>query len=256
MRVRDACRTAAKTALVIGLLSAPAFSATDTLDHPRWAVRVSSDGFSSFIDQPNCHPLDYFARGLSHYDYQHPLTRQQQSFVQDTFSSRPIAEIAGFKVLQLEHRINDHDFRVKSLVIQRAPSEFCEIYHQEWMDENFYQDVLPASAVDIGSEAILMTHDSLSGNGNWFDEHYWSFDREGPIDLLVSEKIRKIEDSILPKGSSVMNGGGFTVGNLTYDSPVWGPKDAHCCPSGGNIYMQFALKDNRLVVVSQGYKAN
>jgi hypothetical protein len=251
-RVRPT-RLVMKTALALSL-ALPAGVHADSPSHARWAVRVSSDGHSSFIDQPNCHPLDYFAHDLSHYDVKHPLDRKQLSFLQDAFSSRPIAEIAGYKVLQLEHMINDHELMVKMLVVQRTPGEFCEIYHQEWMDEDFYEKVLPARQLDIGSETILITDDPLSGNGNWFDEHYWAFDKEGPIDLCVSEKIREIQESILPKEFGVMNGGGFNLQDLTFDSRVWGPNDAHCCPSGGNIRIRFALKNHQLVVASQSYK--
>jgi hypothetical protein len=72
----------------------------------------------------------------------------------------------------------------------------------------------------------------------------------------VIEKIREIQKTILPKEFGVMNGGAFKVQKLTYDSPVWGPNDGHCCPSGGSVQIKFALRDHQLAVVSQRYEEN
>ena len=102
----------------------------------------------------------------------------------------------------------------------------------------------------------MATHDSVSGNGNWYDEHYWAFDKDGPVELFVTERINKIQESLLPKDFGVMNGGGFSLENLTYATPVWGSDDGHCCPSGGSIQIKFALKDHQLFVVSQSYNRN
>ena len=248
-------RLIVKAVLAISLILASGVRAADSPSHPRWAVRVSSDGHPSVIDEPNCHPLDYFAHDLSHYNYKHPLDRKQLSFLQDTFSSRPISEIGGFKVLQLEHLINDHDLTVKILVVQRTRGEFCEIYHQEWL-AGLYQEVLPAQVSEVGSDTILSTADPVTGNGNWRDDHYWTFDKDGPIDLEVNDKISETQKTLLPKGMIVMNGGGFDLLTLTYAMPVWKSSDAHCCPTGGSIEIKFALKDHQLVVVSQSYKEN
>jgi len=49
--------------VLVCLVTAPP---SDASDHPRWAVRVSSDGYAYFIDQPNCHPLPYFVNDTSH----------------------------------------------------------------------------------------------------------------------------------------------------------------------------------------------
>jgi hypothetical protein len=224
-------------------------------DHPRWVVRVSSDGFAYFIDQPNCHPLAYFLNDTSRLNYHHILVRIQPGKTKVEAKSQRIGEVAGHTIDQVTHNINNGELFVKMIVAERRADEFSEIYHQEWMGGP-YQDMLPAYLLKAGSETILATRDPLGGNGNWYDEHYWTFDKDGPIDLYVSEKIRKIQKNLLPKGSGVMNGGGFDVHNLTYVTPVWGPSDAHCCPSGGSIQIKFALKDHQLVVVSQSFEPN
>jgi hypothetical protein len=221
-------RLIVKTALVISLACSPAGRSADSPAHPRRAVRVSSDGYPSFIDEPTCHPSDYFAHELRHYDYQHPpLDHKQQSFFRDTFSSRPIAEIAGFNVLQLEHLINDHDLAVKIPVVQRARGEYCEIYHQEWRG-GLYKETLPAQVSEVDSNTLLFTADPIAGNSNWTDEHDWTFDKAGPIDLFASEKISEIQKKILPSGRIVVDGGG-KLENLVYCAPVLGPAGERCC---------------------------
>jgi hypothetical protein len=259
MRSRNGGRFTRKTALLICMACGPAFSSTPALDHPRWAVRVSSDGHNYFIGQPNCHPLAYFLKETSRLNYHHYATIHiEPGKTEDEAKSLSIGEVAGRPVEQINHDIDidDGKFFLKIIVVQRGTGEFCEIYHQEWMSEQFYQEVLPASLAVVGSETILMARDRVSGNGNWFDEHYWTFDKDGPIDLQVSERIRELLKKLLPPEYGVMNGGGFNVENLSYDLPVWGPQDGHCCPSGGKIHFEFALEDHQMVVASQKYDSD
>jgi hypothetical protein len=242
-----------KTGLMIFLAFPAGLRAAGSPSHPRWAVRVSSDGHPSFIDAPNCHPLDYFAHDLGHYNYQHPLDRKQQSFLEDTFSSRPISEIAGFRVLQLEHLINDHDLTVKMLVVQRKPGEYCEIDHQERARD--LVQMQPAYFAQAGVEEVLATTDAISGNGPWLAEAYWTFDKDGSIHPDVIENIAAINHKLLPKGLVVMNGGGFDIQKLTYTLPAWKASDPPCCTTGGRIQIRFARKEHQLIVVSQSFDA-
>jgi len=239
--------------------AAQAPSSTDSHDHPTWAIRVNSEMHRYFIDEPNCHSLVYFRTEIAHLNYQHRMFHIEAGKNTDEVKPLRIGEVAGRTIQQITHDIRGEDdshLLLRLLVVERGPGEFCEIYHQEWMDGGFYQEVLPASLAEVESEAVLMTHDPLAGNGNWFDEYYWSFGKDGPIDLRVTERIRAIQKNILPKEFGVMNGGGFDVEKLTYGSPVWGPKDGHCCPSGGSVQIKFALKEHELVVVSQSYREN
>lgn len=244
-----------RSILTFVLVCLVAVSAMAASDHPRWAVRVSSDGHAYFIDQPNCHPLAYFVNETSRLNYHHIIVKIQPGQTKDEASSRDVGEVDGRKIVQVSHKINDSELFLKMVVVERASAEFCEIYHQEWLGDGFYNEVLPVDFVKVDSQTILETADPESGNGNWFDEHYWTFDKDGPIDLCVTEKIREIEKQLLPKDSGVMNGGGFKVQDLTYDTPVWGPGDGHCCPTGGNIKIEFVLKDHHLTLLAQNYEA-
>jgi hypothetical protein len=259
MRALDGCRAAGRAILLFAAPCVLAVSSPSAPDHPTWAVRVSSDGRNYFVDQPNCHPLAYFLKEAARLNYHHYATiHVEPGKTEDEAKLQRIGEVAGRPIEQINHAIDIDDgrFFLKIIVVLRGESEFCEIYHQEWMGDSLYREVNPASLENVGSETILVTHDAVSGNGNWYDEHYWAFGREGPIDLGVTEKIREIQKSILPKDFGVMNGGGFNLQDLTYTTPVWGPNDAHCCPSSGSVKIKFALKEHGLVVVSQSYKEN
>lgn len=199
-----------RSVLVFVVAGALAAQIPEVPDHPRWAVRASSDGFAYFIDQPNCHSLTYFVNDTSRLNYHHNvLIRIQPGKTKDEAKSQRIGEVAGHTIEQVSHNVNEGQLFLKMIVVEHRADEFCEIYHQEWMGDNFYQDVLPAYLLKVRSETILATHDPVSGNGNWYDEHYWTFDKDGPIDLNVTEKIRRIEKKLLPEGSGVPPAGAF-----------------------------------------------
>lgn len=245
-----------RSVLTFVLVCFAAASAVAASDHPRWAVRVSSDGHAYFIDQANCYPLAYFVNETSRLNYHHIIVKIRPGQTKDEASSRDVGEVDGRKIVQVSHNINEGEFFLKLIVAERSPGEFCEIYHQEWLGDGFYNEVLPVDFVKVDSQTVLVTADPVSGNGNWFDEHYWTFDKDGPIDLCVTERIREIEKQLLPKDSGIMKGGGFDLRALAYSKPVWKETDGGCCPSGGMIEIKFALRDHQLVVLSQNFKSN
>lgn len=229
--------------------------------HPRWAVRVSSDGFAYFIDQPNCHPLTYFLNDTARLNYQkHWIIHIKPGKTNDEAQSRPVGEVAGWKILEVRHKINGGRLFLRLLLIERRAGEFCEIYHQEWMGDpdNFlsplavYREVLAPYLVKAGSETLLAVRDPASGNGYEFDEHYWSFDKNGPIDLGVDEVIRDVEKRLLPENWTITKGDGFNAERLTYTAaPLERTSGRY-----GILHIRFALKDHRLVVVSQNFSPN
>jgi hypothetical protein len=254
MRVCDGGRAALRAILLFAVLSVLAVSSSTPGDHPRWTVHVASGKGSSYVEKPICHSLKYFVSDPKRFDYDGDLFGKKPSEIKDKVDSQRIGEVAGYTVRQVTHTINDGDLIMKMIFVVRADDSLCEIYHQQMA--GVIVSVEPAYFVQVGPETILSTTDPVSGNGVWREEAYWTFDKDGPIELRVNDKIDEIQKELLPKGLVVMNGSAFNVGSLTYDSPVWGPDDAHCCPSGGNIRIEFALKDHRLTVVSQAYKKN
>jgi hypothetical protein len=245
-----------RTALAISLSSTLAISAPRPTDHPRWAVIVASDNRSWYIDEPICHSQEYFAfpGAPQRFDYDRELSGKKTEEIKDKVYSLPIGGAPGYAVRQVNHIINASELTIKMILVERKVGEFCEIYHQQMSPDMVGAE--PAYLVQVGAETILATTDPISGNGGRLEELYWTFDKDGPILLDVTDKIDEILKKLLPKGLIIMNGGGFNVRTLTYGMPVWKPGDAHCCPTGGSIEIKFALKDHQLVVISRSYKEN
>ncbi len=235
-------------------LASPIFGATD---HPQWAVRVSDDGGGYFIDQPNCHSLAYFLNDTARLNYGHPLTHIKPGKANHESQSQPVGEVAGWKIFEVRHKINGGQLFLRLLLVERHAGELCEIYHQEWMGDpdnpyGVYQEVLPPYFIQIGAETLLAVRDPVSGNGYEFDEHYWSFDKNGPIDLCVDEAIREVTKTLLPADWVIARGGGFDAEHLTYaNAPLERTSGRY-----GTLRIQFALKDHRLIVVSQKFNPN
>ncbi|MFZ3264152.1 MAG: hypothetical protein WA172_09130 [Terriglobales bacterium] len=219
--------------------------------HPRWALHSYSGKRDFYVDQPNCHPLTYFSIDPKRFDYGEDLLVKQPADLKDKVESQPIGRIAEFTVYEVVHNINDGDLVMKMILVKRKAGEFCEIFQQQY--DAVSVTVEPAYLVNVDSETILATSDRVTGNGAFLIEEYWAFDKDGPIPLDASAKISEITLKLLPQGRTIMNGSAFNIETLSYSSPVWQAGDAHCCPSGGSVRIQFALKDHMLTVTSQSF---
>ncbi len=236
------------------LICAAVASALAVPAHSRWALHSYSGKRDSYIEQPSCHPLKYFLSDPKRFDYGDDLFGKSPADLKDKVESQHIGKIADFTIHEVIHNINHGDLVMKMILVERKAGEFCEIFQQQ------YDAVIviaePAYLVNVNSETILATSDRVTGKGAFLVEEYWTFDKDGPIPLFVSAKIKEIADKLLPQGRTIMNGSAFNIRTLRYSTPVWQAGDAHCCPSGGSVHIQFALKNHRLRVVNQGFEPN
>jgi hypothetical protein len=211
-----------KTLLLVAAVCAFACPSLAADAHPQWAVRVSYDGANHVLDEPSCHALPYFQKDTAELIHHHVMVHVYPGKTKDETASLAIGVVDGWKVLQVTHNISDGTLYLRLLLVERKPGEFCEIYHQEYMggdSENpydVYREVLPAYLVKTGTETLIAVRDPVNGNGNEFDENYWSFDKSGPIDLCVYEAIREITKTLLPENWAIVIGDGFKVESLTY----------------------------------------
>lgn len=258
MRVRDAYRVAARTALGISLFTTLAVPSQKPPDHPRWAVYVASFIESKYIDEPICNSLEYFSFSDSpqRFDYVHELSRKNPAEIKDKVSAQPLGAAPGYPVQEVDHILNGNgnELTIKMLLVQRKPGEFCEIYHQQMSPATI--SVEPAYLVRFGEETVLASTDPWAGNSGQRTEIYWTFDKDGPLLLDIDGKIQEALKEFRPKELIIMGGGGFDLRTLTYGMPLWKPNDPHCFPTGGSIEIKFALKDHQLVVVNHSYKKN
>jgi len=227
-------------------------SPPQTATHPVWALHWSSGKGNFWTDQPDCHPLQYFSTNPKRFDYGQDLFGRSPTDIKDKVEEKRIGEVQGFSIHQILHTIPIEGWNlfIKMILVERRPGEFCEIYNAEY--DAVMGSIDPAYIVEINSEKVLVTHDLVSGTGNFYVEEYWTFDNQGPIPLdqgIIDETLKKL----LPKEKSVWKGGGFDIGKMCYAQSVWQDGDGNCCPSAGKVQIKFALENHQLVVVQQKY---
>jgi hypothetical protein len=224
----------------------------------RWAVQVQGRD-RRLVKGTNCRPLDYFTDSshLKEFDYVHHIPKPYPEGIYDEVETKRRGEIAGFVVYDVVHRVdvsetpsdwNTYSYPpglVKMIVVQRKPGEFCEIYHAQDSDGEF--TAAPSYFVDVGSERVLAAHDPISGNGNYFYEAYWTFDKDGPIPLDLSI-IKQTVTKILPANVHVYRGIGFDIETLSYDMGLLQDSDTGPLRQG-YVHLTFALKEHQLSVV-------
>lgn len=249
--------------LVTFLLACPAArSQKPAAPNSKWTVIVADDGPHPTNKRINCHALPYFqdAKNLKEFDYGGDLLADSPEDNFDKVDLHRRGEISGFAIYDVIHRIGREKPSVadeqssralKMVLVERKAGEFCEIYHEQGDAVTLTVD--SSDIVDVGSEKLLATHDRLSGTGNFYNEAYWAFDKDGPIALDLSV-IDETVGNLTPSGMDVRKGGGFEIRSLTYKASVYKEKDPNCCPSGGTIYITFALKNQKLVVVEKRFE--
>lgn len=219
--------------------------------HPRWAIQRHSGKGDFWDNEPSCHELEYFLRDAKRFDLDDMLT---QSGPKDKVEVKTIGTLEGFSITQVLHTPEDEEEpAIKLVLIERKPDQFCEIFQSEY--DFPIESVEPLRIVDVESQKVLMNHERVSGNGNFYLEEYWTFDKKGPISLdlgVIDVTLREV----LPPGDVVRNGGGFDIEKLCYAMPVWKKGDSHGEPTGGVVQIRFALQDRQLVAVRRQYDPN
>jgi hypothetical protein len=71
-----------------------------------------------------------------------------------------------------------------------------------------------------------------------------------PLVQIDNFSWRDTLDDRLPQGLQVWKGVNFAYGALMADTALWLTDDANCCPSGGEAYLDFEIRDDRLTLTS------
>ena len=144
----------------------------------------------------------------------------------------------------------------KSILVRVPGGQFYEIYHLQAtgidMDTAYFMDA--RSSVDKRAVEILATSDVMPGTGFRSYEAYWWFDKDGPVRIDTDGAVEAALTEMLPAGTDIQTGGGLNMETLTYRNSVWKVGDAHCCPSGGGVDIQFKLDKGVLSVIHQQFK--
>lgn len=243
-------------------LLCPPTSPQSISSNVRWAVRVAGRDHRQNKGS-NCRSFEYFTDSshLKDFDYVHHIPKPYPEGINDEVDSKRRGEVNGFVVYDIVHRADAGDAPadwehfsyppglIKMVLITRKPGEVCEIFHEQDSDGEFTPS--PSYFVDVGSERVLAVHDPISGNGNYFNEAYWTFDTNGPIPLdlgIIKQSITKI----LPPNAHVYRGIGFDIETLSYDMGLILDTDNGSLRQGF-VHLTFALKDGRLSVVDSKF---
>jgi hypothetical protein len=130
------------------------------------------------------------------------------------------------------------------ILAERKPGDFCEIFFES-NTELVLRSFEPSYFVTVDSQMVLVSRDPKDGNCGCFSEGDWTFDKDGPMFLDVSNVIDEAVQKLLPPGAGLWHGEGFDIQTLTYS---YGFENG---PNFGIIRMKFVLKNHKLVIVSQ-----
>jgi hypothetical protein len=124
-----------------------------------------------------------------------------------------------------------------------------------WLLNDVGVEFSPSRIVTVAGTSVLVSRHRIPGTGNGYLEDYITFDRQNrvPVHLPIATVISAELKRLLPPGRGVWKGGGFDVESLRYRNYVWNDRDANCCPSGGKVDIQLALRDNAITVVNGAY---
>lgn len=219
----------------------------------RWSL-LSVNGKGANLDGPSCHTLAYFSGSPLRFDFERWFFGiNDPAALKTETEQRTIGVIAGRRIVQVIQRINGNEAVMKRLLVQRSPRSYCMIYQQQYSPSTVHAG--DAYILTFGDQSLLATRDRVDGTGNYYLEHYWSFDAAGPVELDLNV-IRQHTKTLLPPGHSIWKGYGLDMKNLCYAMPVWKDTDANCCGTGGEVALKLAIVNHRLKVVDSKYSAD
>lgn len=207
---------------------------TNSSGHPQWALHWYGGKGDFWVDEPSCHPLDYFEMEPKRFDYDSDLFGMQPANIKDDVRYSHLGKIGAFTIDEILHTISGGLSPVlKMILVQRTPGEFCEIFQQE--EAPVVVTAMPAFIVNVSSQAVLATHDQVSGTGGYWLEAYWTFDKNGPIPLDLKIVSDTVDDLMDPADRR----------DRAYDFDIEGLS----VRAYGHIFIQFALVGHQLKVV-------
>lgn len=164
-----------------------------------------------------------------------------------------IGQVGRFRIYEIIDRFEAGEWS-KRILVEDKPGELCELYSFESMDGIAYPR--RAFLLRHSAQTVLGTRCPISGTGALYEEEYWSFTAAGPVPLAANEVVAAALKTLLPPGYGVWKGYGLNMERLCYAMPVWKPGDGNCCPTGGSVYLKFALRNGRLIVTNRRYSAS
>lgn len=88
------------------------------------------------------------------------------------------------------------------------------------------------------------------GTGNHNADLIFRWADDGELVQVDNWSWRDTLDQKLPEGLEIWKGVDFQYAELFAASPLWKQGDGNCCPTGGEVFLDFEIQDDVLVVTS------
>ncbi len=100
----------------------------------------------------------------------------------------------------------------------------------------------------LTQDGMIWVPGRVMGTGNGNADLLFRFDPSAGWQDIELESWRDSLDARLPKGFGVWKGVEYDFEGLAATSKLWRDKDPNCCPSGGEILLDFGIEGRKLVL--------
>lgn len=91
----------------------------------------------------------------------------------------------------------------------------------------------------------------MRGTGRYNADALYRWNRDGSLTAIDNEAWRDSLAERLPAGLEIWKGVTFHYDDeVTASTALWRPRDANCCPTGGEAWLSFRIEGDRLVLAS------
>ncbi|MEZ5709453.1 MAG: hypothetical protein R3E02_08725 [Blastomonas sp.] len=108
-------------------------------------------------------------------------------------------------------------------------------------------ETMPPRLVDNGEDFILHLPGYTAGTGQGNADTLYLWRSNGWANIGMTSWKAELEEK-LPPGLGLWKGVEYDYYGLSSYFPLWRDSDANCCPTGGNAYAAFAIRDDRLTI--------
>ena len=152
---------------------------------------------------------------------------------------------------QLQDGYTDDD-GISARLVLLADSQAARYYLQPvvWASGGVTYDPPVVFGGGDGTPTYVAIPGRYMGTGNHNADLVFRWAEDGELVQVDNWSWRTTLDQKLPEGLGVWKGVDFNYPIMFAHSPLWRADDGNCCPNGGEVFLDFAIEDDVLVVTS------
>ena len=121
-------------------------------------------------------------------------------------------------------------------IVKVLESETAIVDGKLYSDSDFEQEF-----IEINGMHFLYIRTRISGSGGMVEHDVYTISSGHKLSIIPFPDVSKF--TILKQNEELRNGGyRFAEGSFTFESGIYKPQDAECCPSLGDFHAQFKLE--------------